>query len=127
MKGRPRRPTPFDWLLNPPEWTRAWDANNLSTDEAVLARRENGEFHRREAVDEAFREGRESGNVARQKLKSIVVATVRDRNASIIANTKLSSSAAADFIVRHGDPSGLSHQILRKVVADIRRVGRADR
>jgi hypothetical protein len=108
-------------LLSPPPWICAWEVNNLSTDAAVQARRETGEFHRREAVDEAFDEGRKCGNADRRNRKATAVGTVKRVNAKTIANVGLSSSAAADFIIRNGDPCGLSHRVLRSVIADARK------
>jgi hypothetical protein len=121
MRGRPRKPTPFDWLRDVPHWISAWNANNLSTDEAIQARRETGEFHRRDAVDDAFNEGRTRANAERRNRKSVAAARALRINAGPIANARLSSSAAADFIIRHGDPCGLSHRVLRSVIADARK------
>ena len=84
-------------------------------------RREAGEFHRREAVDEAFDEGRESSNADRKRKKGNAVAKVSELNAGTIANGRLSSSAAASVIIRDGRNFGFSHRVLRTVIADLRK------
>ena len=120
MRGRPKKPLPPGSLPYAPSWISDCGPGNINSDEAVKSRREAGEFHRREAVDEAFDEGRAISNAGRKRQKGDAVLKVRDLNPGTIANTRLSSSAAATIIIRQGRHCNFSHRVLRNVIADLR-------
>lgn len=103
-RGRPRHPSPQDWLRNPPSWVTSSNIGMNITDETLRQYREDCEEHRRgkvsEKVVEAYRSGRNTANKNRASAKEQALSKVKHDNAKVISTSGLSPSAIAKQIVR---------------------------
>jgi hypothetical protein len=124
-RGRPRKPAPFDWLRDPPEWIKWLGIDNLQNEEVRKASKEIGEYHRRESVSDsvraAYSEGRNTANHDRRMRKQKLLAEIFANHSSLIAQSKLSASAVANSLAHKGKTYGLSASTIRRHVAYIRK------